>query len=163
MGPEGGDKVTILVARDSKSGATMSMWVPAKGVGHQWVVRRLAVWIDSLGYGRIILKSDQEESIQALQKAVKELRTADTVLENSPVGESRSNGLTEKAIQEVQGIIRTLLDHVESRLRDDQGETGKISVNDAVKTWLIEHSGALITRYKIGADGMTPYWRLKGK
>ena len=35
------------------------------------------------------------------------------MLENSPVGESRSNGLTEKAVQEVQGSIRTIKDCAE--------------------------------------------------
>eukprot|EP00973_Karenia_brevis_P069531 9667778-Karenia_brevis.AAC.1 len=62
MGPEGQkDKITILVARDQRSGATMSMWVPSKGTESKWVVRRVASWIDGLGYGRVILKSDQEE------------------------------------------------------------------------------------------------------
>ena len=38
------------------------------------------------------------------------------MLENSPVGESRSNGLSEKAVQEVTGMIRTFLDHAEDKL-----------------------------------------------
>ena len=86
------------------------------------------------------------------------------MLENSPVGESRSNGLTEKAIQEVQGTIRTLKDCVESKLIDKEtGEKGTTTLNGAVITWSTERSGHIIIRYKIGPDGMTAYQRLKGK
>eukprot|EP00973_Karenia_brevis_P047849 6640967-Karenia_brevis.AAC.1 len=97
MGPEGEETIPILVARDQKSGATMAMWVPSKGTSSSWVTRRICTWIDGLGYGRVILRSDQEASIKALQEDVKHMRHGETMLENSPVGESRSNGLSEKA------------------------------------------------------------------
>ena len=44
------------------------------------------------------------------------------MLENSPVGESRSNGLTEKAVQEVTGIIRTFLDQAEYKFNEGRGK-----------------------------------------
>ena len=68
MGDDEHEKVTILVARDRRSGATMAMWVPVKGIGQPWISKRVAVWIDAEGYGRLIIKSDQEESICALQR-----------------------------------------------------------------------------------------------
>ena len=138
MGDGEHEKVTILVARDRRSGATMAMWVPAKGIGHPWISRRVAVWIDALGYERVIIKSDHEESICALQREIKNIRQSETMLENSPVGESRSNGLIEMAIQEVQGAIRTLKDCVESKLIDKEtGERGTTTLNGAVIIWLI--------------------------
>ena len=51
-------------------------------------------FIDGLGYPEIILKSDQEPAIMSVQEAVKLRRKQSTILENSAVGESRSNGLT---------------------------------------------------------------------
>eukprot|EP00973_Karenia_brevis_P008088 1095820-Karenia_brevis.AAC.1 len=74
---------------------------------HSWVGKSVIGWLDSLGHGKLILKSDQEASIEAIKAAVKNGRSASTILENSAVGESRSNGLTEKAVQEIQGMIRT--------------------------------------------------------
>ena len=70
---------------------------------------------------------------------------------------SQSNGFVEKAIQEVEGVIRTLMGHVED------GTKEKIDRKGAFMTWLIEHAGNLITRYKVGSDGATPYQRVKGK
>ena len=53
----------VLVMRDGSSGATMSMLVPKKGPSTAWVNQRSADWINGLGYGRVILKTDQEPTI----------------------------------------------------------------------------------------------------
>ena len=39
----------------------------------------------------------------------------------------------------------------------------RISADRAVVTWMVEYVGAMITRFKIGEDGLTPYERLKGR
>eukprot|EP00973_Karenia_brevis_P058798 8188391-Karenia_brevis.AAC.1 len=164
LGEHGEETVPVLVMKDQQSGAMWATWVPSKGVEHPWVVKRVVMWIESLGHKKIILKSDQEPSIQAVQAAVKEGRSSETILENSPVGESRSNGLTEKAVQEVQGMVRTIKDHMDQKLTrwkkegDDDAE-----VSGAELAWMITHAANLITRYKVGQDGRTSYQRLKGK
>eukprot|EP00969_Alexandrium_andersonii_P160560 7094351-Alexandrium_andersonii.AAC.1 len=69
-----------------------------------------------LGHRKVILKSDQEPSIMALKEAV--LRecgnSVEVTMEESPVGESESNGMAERAVQEIQGQVRTLRDAFEA-------------------------------------------------
>ena len=56
----------------------------------------------------MMLKSDQEASIVALQHDVQRIRAGKTIPINSPVGESQSNGRIENAIRRVQDKVRTL-------------------------------------------------------
>ena len=56
------------------------------------------------------------------------------ILENSPVGESQSNGLVENAIKEVQSQIRKLKD----QLQQNMGT--QLKSDDAIWPWLIEYA-----------------------
>ena len=78
------------------------------------VIKSIAQWIDSLGYMRILIKSDKEPSIVAVQEAVKLESSAEMVPENTPAGESQSNGNIESAIRELGGMIWTLKHSIES-------------------------------------------------
>ena len=98
-----------------------------------------------------------------MQEAIRDRRKHSTMLENSPVGESRSNGLSEKAVQEVTGMIRTFLDQAEDKLNSGRNDEDKIEIKGPLIAWLIEHAASAITRAKVGMDGKTPYQRLKGK
>ena len=95
-----GQDAPILVLREVRSGATMAMVVPNKGDSSQWVVNRVAGWMDDLGFQKITVKTDQESSVTALMKAAKAARELGsvTVLEHSSVGESQSNGAAERAV-----------------------------------------------------------------
>ena len=55
-----------------------------------------------------MLKSDKEPSIMSLWAAVESEARVNVVLEESPEYESKSNGEVERAIQMVQGQIRTM-------------------------------------------------------
>ena len=59
-------------------------------------------FMNACGCGRAILKSDGEPSIVALQEVVKNVRQSDTILENSPKGDSQSNGAAENAMREAE-------------------------------------------------------------
>ena len=67
-------KPTILVMREVRSGATMSMVVPGKGDTVKWVVDRCVNFIDDIGFQKVILRSDQEPSIASLFRAVRAAR-----------------------------------------------------------------------------------------
>ena len=108
-----------------------------------------------MGYEKIVFKSDQKSPIVALKDAVwRELgnevtmerveegkdkeegggRTEekpDMVMEESPVGESESNGMVERAIQEVQGQIRTMRAAWESRYGR------RMTGTDQVLPWMV--------------------------
>ena len=67
-----------------------------------------------MGHHELIVKRDGEPSSVALKEAINAERQERIVLEESPVGESKSNGGIETAIQQVQGHIRTIKDGMEA-------------------------------------------------
>jgi hypothetical protein len=51
-----------------------------------------------LGHRKVVLRSDQEPAMLDLIAGVIEARQDPTIPQNSPVGESQSNGLVERAV-----------------------------------------------------------------
>ena len=88
--------------------------------------------IDEFGYlgTRVVLKSDQEESIKSLKRAIAVKRQADTVMIESPVRDPKSNGCVERAVRTWAAQVRTLRHHLESRLRSEGAED--VSSDDMV-------------------------------
>ena len=98
--------------------------------------------IELAGYRSLIVKSDQETSILELIQAVKRERSEDIEemsTEQSPVGEHQSNGQVERAIQNVQGQIRTMILSLESRYKM------KIKMDHPILAWLVKHAAMLIS------------------
>ena len=130
----------ILVFKEKKSKAIFAHIVDQKGVGDGHLVERVVKDIDSMGYGRITVKSDQEPAIKDLTRelreqrwedmhgltaAVKSMRSAETlvdltnvetIVEHSPVDSSQSNGFIERAIQDLQGQIRSVKPAIEEMI-----------------------------------------------
>ena len=50
------------------------------------------------------------------QEAVKNVRQSDTILQNSPKGDSQSNGAAENAVRVAEGMIRTWKVFVQDKL-----------------------------------------------
>ena len=114
--------------------------------------------IDNLwGRSRIIMKSDTEGPIQALKMFVKDVRNGETILEDVVKGDSASNGKAEKAVRDVQGMIRTWKDAVETSY------SIQLESNHILIPWIVRHSGEVITRCRMDSTGRTPYQKLKGK
>ena len=147
----------VLVLTDWRSKAVWAHAVQCKGTGHPYAGRAILRDLRLSGYTRVVLKTDNESSLVALARAVKEEWDGEIVLENMPRYESRSNGEVERAIQSVAGLARTL----KESLQIESGYT----VPDAspLLAWLIEYAGTLLTLYHRGPDGFTPYQRLKGR
>ena len=152
----------MLVAKMRKVKAVMSTVVPRKSSG-EWAARRLMAWLREVGHacGDIIVKSDNEPALTSLVDAWAKLRGVEGVgkmiVEHSPVHSSQSNGVVERGIQAVQGMVRTLRSAVEGRWGI------RLEVDHAVWPWLVEYAGYLLTRCEVSHDGKTPYERLKGK
>ena len=112
-------KSPILVLHDSVSSAIFAHDVGSKGRSGD-SIRCVQQDLESLGYANrdIVVKGDQEASIQAVWEEVSKLREGkqSTVPEASPVGESPANGAAENSIFRVQGQIRTMLSDLESKL-----------------------------------------------
>ncbi len=150
----------VIVIKDGASGATMSQLVPCKGASVPWVQKSVSGFIRFLGYARLILKSDQEPAILELRKEIINgtmNRQCEIIEEDALVKESRSNGMIENAIREVQGMVRTFKDHVEAKCGIS------LPRDSPLIPWIVLHAGRVITSYKIQKDGRTAFERLRGK
>ena len=149
--------VKIIVAKDEDSGAVLAYRVTTKGPGDTWMIKRLVKDIEEMGRQDIILKTDGEPAMIALQSAVQAARSGRTVLENPPQYNPQSNGACEKAVQDVDGQIRKLKIALEARLGMEIPEESN------AMQWMIIHGAYLLTRFSLGHDGMTPHERLTGR
>ena len=174
-------KTPILVYKEKKSKMIFAHVVEQKGVGDGRLIERIVKNIDGLGYGRIIVKSDQEPAMKDLTEEVREKRWADmhglmaavkvmrdaettidltngeTVVEHSPVASSQSNGFIERAIQDLQGQVRTVKAATERMI----GE--KIPKGHCLMWWLVEWCCTVLNRCAKGEDGRTAFQRVKGR
>ena len=158
MGQEGDEStMPILVVKDCRTRRIFCHSVPCKGIAHEYPVRQLVNDLYLLGYKRLILKSDGEPAILALKAEVKEKIKIDVLCEEPSVGESQSNGEIENANRLMQGQVRTMFDALKTRYGFD------IDTKHPALKWLIQHAGAIITRFMTGVDGKTAWERERGK
>ena len=147
-----------------------------KGGSVEFPARRVLAFLKeiALGSAGIVMKSDQENSIVDLLNVISKRRAAAskmegvtlgsavppvarTIHEQSPVADSQSNGFIERAIQDIEGQVRTIKSDFEPRA----GE--KIPSSHDLIPWLVEYAAVLLNRGRVSADGKTSYERLKGK
>ena len=57
--------------------------------------------LDYLGYERIALRSDQENSIKVLGKSAQDGWSGEVTLEYAPQGGNKSNGEVDRAVQNI--------------------------------------------------------------
>ena len=77
--------------------------------------------------------------------------------ELSSVGESQSNGKSERGVQLAEDLMRTLKSAFEARLGFRLGSTHPVT------HWLVGSTGVLLSKYSIGDDGQTGLQRLHGR
>ncbi len=106
---------------------------------------------------KVTIKTDQEAAIREVQEEVRRKREEATVLENSPVGETSSNGFIERQIQKLQGHFRTLKSALE------KGAKCKVSTDSDIAAWMIEWAAMTINRYEKGSDGLTAWEKVRGR
>ena len=159
-GDEFGFKLTILVAVEKYSGMKASIVVPTKGADGSFAARQAIELINECGNkdADIILKLDQEPAIKYLVDDIMKNRTgAKTIPELAPEKSSGSSGVVERAVQTIEGQIRSMKSALDMRYKT------KISVEHPVVTWMCVQAGYLLNRLEVGRDGKTAYERSKGK
>ena len=160
-GDELGFKWTVLVGKERMSKSWMAAAVPMKGVGTgRFVVDKCLEFIaeNGDGEGDIMVKTDQEPAIELLIKDLVEFRrVGKTVVEESPVKSSGSNGIVERAVQEVEGKMRAIFLGLEERLGR------KLDSRERIVAFIPEYVAYLMNRLCQGEDGKVPYERVKGK
>jgi hypothetical protein len=80
-----------------------------------------------------------------------------TVVEESPVGSSASNGVVEKAVQELEGQIRVLLLGLQEHLGV------KVDGRERLLSFIPEYAAYLLNRLQVWSAGRVAYERVKGK
>ena len=105
---------------------------------------------------KLMMRSDGEPAIRDLLKKVAHMRASETLLEHSPVGDSKANGRAERAVQAVEKQVRVLNISTEENL-------GKFSVMHPVFPWLVLHAADVMTKFKVRPDGLTAYEAIKGR
>ena len=129
---------TVLVSEDP------AHLVSAKGNGDPWIAGKSTDDMEEFVYGGapVRVKSDQEPAIVDVQRAVIAKRgNALTILVNSPVGDSQTNGRVENAIKKVRNMVKTILSSLESRWRV------RVARDHRVYPFVFEWAADLMTRY----------------
>ena len=70
--------------------------------------------------------------------------------ENSPTGDSKSDGVVERAIQSVEGMVRVLKLALEMRLQV------KMPTKHPIIPWLVEYASFLLSPFEVSSDGKLP-------
>ena len=146
----------ILVMKDRKSKMIMADVVPEEG-RNAYAIKRMGNNIGILGHAKMIIKSDCEPAILALKDAVKSERSEEIMFEESPAKESESNGEVERAVQEVQGRIRSIKLGLEMRYGR------RIKRDEHIVPWMIRHAAQMRNRIAIRTDGKTNWKILRGR
>ncbi len=73
-----------------------------------------------------------------------------TMVEESPVGSKGSNGLAEKAVQDIDGQSRAIEMALEGRIGQ------KVDAESCIVAFMAEHAAYLVNRLSVGMDGKTP-------
>ena len=154
-----GDSTPLSVAKDRRTGMTFAAAVSMKGGGDPHAARLRAKWIDGLGCQEVTVRTDGEPSICELIRRGRELRAegTSTVDEISPPGDSAGNGIAERAILTVGGLVRATKEVVEESVLEG------LDAGPRLTAWMVHHAAQVICACMVGADGLTPFRRLKGR
>ena len=147
----------LIIGKDESSGNLLGHHVICKGLGDEWVLKQLAKDFQDMGRAHMILKTDGENAIKAVQNKLQGMRDGRTVPRNPPAYDPQSNGPCEKAVQDVTNHLRTVKLALEYRL--------KVDIRDdlPIMQWALEHAVFLLNMFHTGSDGMTAYERLTGR
>ena len=96
----------ILVWKDTSSKSIFSHACPRKGAD-DLVVKKIIAGLDSLGYKRILVRTDGEPAIVDLWARVKAEWTGEIVKVEAATGDHDANGEAEQAVQKVEDEVRT--------------------------------------------------------
>ena len=79
-----------------------------KGPSDNWMLNKVSEEIELLGHNAIIIKTDGENAIVAVQKELIKRRDKQTIPQNPPAYNPQSNGAVEKAVQDADAQLRCL-------------------------------------------------------
>ena len=162
-----GTIVKCLIIRCTATKCIFAHCVPCKGADEDDYVATLVVndilW---LGHTEVIVKADNERSIQSLVarsldvlriRAIDEGNLARASTEQPPAYDSQANGGTEVGVMLLRGLFRTLRLCLEAMIGL------RVPINHAIMPWLVQHTALLLTVQSRLPDGLTPWARARGR
>ena len=118
----------------------------------------LAAFFKSLGFKRILVRSDTGRSLLGLiERVTSNLTGVELVLMTSPEDDHAANGLAEVGVREIKAQTRILRSQLEQRL------SNRIDEKDLLMSWIPRHAANCVSRYRLMDDGRTPDQRRCGK
>ena len=159
-GDEFGHKWTVLVGRERDTKMIMATTIPSKGGIGRFATDKCCEFMEENGdkVNKVIVKTDQEPSIAYLIKdLVGRREEGQTIVEEAPVESKGSNGIVERTVQEVEGILRGIYLGLQDRLGR------KVSTRERIVAFIPDYAAYLVSRLKKGEDGRVAYERCKGK
>ena len=163
----GSESLTVLIGKLGLPGATLNEQsstfacpLTEKGTSDFFAFNQLKTFVKLHWVKHMIFKSDQERAlVAAIEKVADDLRREGhtMILEQSPVGESQSNGVAERQVQAVEDLIRTMRGALMNRLQC------RIEATHPLFQWLVLHAASVMNRFVIGGDGKTAFQRTHGR
>ena len=150
----------VLVMHDGVAKSILDRLVPGKGVDFpslEKVAKMIVQDWDTLGYHRVVFRSDNEPSILSLLRAVKLAWTGDVVQETSAAGDPQSNGAAESLVNVVIGHVRSI------KLAVESASGVEVPADHDLLTWLVPYATSMHRRFVLGRDGKTAFERNVGR
>ena len=151
FGRGGEDVLPILcvMCRNSSTGCLGATVVDRKGAS-DYASSFLTAFIQSLGFKRILVRSDNERSLLSLiERVMNNLTGVELVQMTSPEGDHAAYGLAEVGVREIKAQTRILRSQWEQRLGN------RIDEKDPLMSWIPRHASNCVSRYNLIDDGKT--------
>ena len=125
----------------------------------EYSTRQLLRVLEYMGYAEVILKCDQESALNKVIASAQQHRGqgTQTMKEHSAVGDSKGDGMVERAHRDVEAQRRTMA----AALEEKTGQT--LDPGSNVLSWMVLHARTLLPQFAIGKNGKTPHQCLGGR
>ena len=138
-----------------------------KGAHDKHTVQRRCQFLRASGAADIVYTSYEENAVVAVIREA--LRLSQTpgdhnhgvlvraVPEVSAVGQSASNSSSERAVQQLEELVRTYKSAIEARM------DCKLQTDHPLLHWIVDHAANVYNQYSVSPEGKAPYASLHGK
>ena len=157
LGEDNADAMPFLCVVDRRTSTVGAFALPNRKSTTSYNVRVMGKFLSTLGYQRIVNKSDGEPAMIALKALAAKHAQVEAVPQESPADDHRANGEVEKEIQEVKRRMRACKSNLEEKLGMH------VAQDDPILTWLPQYVSSQMSRFRVGSDGKTADQRRTGK